>query len=33
MAELQQRADEAERIRRAKLRAIALADDDWLMVA
>ena len=33
MAELQQRADEAERIRRAKLRAIALADDEWLMVA
>ncbi len=33
MAELQQRADEAERTRRAKLRAIALADDDWLMVA
>ncbi len=33
MAEIQQRTDEAERIRRAKLRAIALADDDWLMVA
>ena len=33
MADLQQRADEADRIRRAKLRAIALADDDWLMVA
>jgi len=32
-AEMQKRAREAKRIRRAKLRAIALADDEWLMVA
>jgi len=33
MAELQQRADDAEQVRRDKLRQIALADDEWLMVA
>ena len=33
MAEMQQRAEEAERARRERLRAIALADDEWLMVA
>lgn len=33
MAEMQQRAEEAERVRRERLRAIALADDEWLMVA
>lgn len=33
LGKLQQARDEADRIRRAKLRAIALADDEWLMVA
>lgn len=33
MAEMQQRAEEAERARQERLRAIALADDEWLMVA
>ena len=33
LGEIQRSKDEAERIRRAKLRAIALADDEWLMVA
>jgi hypothetical protein len=33
MAELQRRQAEAEAARLARLRAIALADDDWLMMA
>ena len=33
LGEIQRAKDEAERIRQAKFRAIALADDEWLMVA
>lgn len=33
LGELQRQRDAADRVRRAKLRAIALADDEWLMVA
>jgi len=33
MAELQQRQSEADQARQDKLRQIALADDEWLMVA
>lgn len=33
LREIQQKQAEAEQVRRAKLRAIALADDEWLMVA
>lgn len=32
LSKLQRDYEEAERIRRKKLRAIALADDDWLMM-
>lgn len=32
LGRLQEASDEAERVRRKKLRMIALADDDWLMM-